>query len=69
MNYEHIINYVMTSPMGLVVRFEAIIRSIADSKGISYEEEVKNFESFKDSMKNIHDIEFVMKTDEYEEVK
>ncbi len=69
MNYEHIINYVMTSPMGLVVRFEDIIRSIADSKGISYEEEVKNFESFKDSMKNIHDIEFVMKTDEYEEVK
>ena len=67
MNYEIILKYATLSPMGVVIPFEGFIRALAESKGISYEEELKNFNAYKDEQNNIQDVEFV--TDQYEEIK
>lgn len=68
MEYKHILKYAHNSPQGVILTFEGVVRAIADSKGISFEEELKNFEVFKDTINNVQDAEFIMKTDEYEEI-
>ena len=67
MNYEDVFKYLTNSPMGPILLFEGIIRLSADMKGITYEEELKIFNEFKDKQNGIKDVQFV--TDEYEEVK
>lgn len=67
MKYEEILKHATQTPMGIVVLFEDVLKLNAISKGITYEEELKAFNAYKDEQNNIKDVEFV--TDEYEEIK
>lgn len=66
MEYEEILKHAIQTPMGIVIPFEGMLKLNAISKGITYEEELKTFNAYKDEQNNIKDVEFV--TDQYEEI-
>lgn len=67
MEYEEILKHAIQTHMGIVIPFEGMLKLNAILKGITYEEELKTFNAYKDEQNNIKDVEFV--TDQYEEIK
>lgn len=67
MEYGEILKHAVQTPMGIIVPFEGVLKLNAISKGITYEEELKAFNAYKDEQNNIRDVKFV--TDQYEEIK
>ena len=67
MDYKLIFKYLSNSPLGPVMLFENIIKLKAELEGITYEEELKIFNEFKDKEIGIKDVQFL--PDEYEEIK
>lgn len=50
------------------ITLDQLITAIAEYKGISYEEEIKSFNKYKNEIDNIKDLD-LNEYDEYEEVK